>query len=1143
MKYLKNFFENNFEIIKEDGNVIRNGIKFENLVEQILKCEFPNCTVKPTQFTHDGGKDFVIISENIEIWAECKNYKKSLNLKNIANTLVFAHLNCISEVLVFSYSKLTKNTLDSISNFFKHDNKIVRIYDDESLENLILFHFADLSQKIADLPKIESSKIKGIDYISAQIYTLKIDKDNVYKQSNIIPRALKEISENDIIGLDILIKNGTGDTNIYTININFGDDIYFINLFDKTREENEKYVYSLLPYEQKVFSFYYKICGLLENKNCINLPQVSVICSTKKINKNISFEQAKVIHTEKINFVGANHIKLKEKITSLFSNNNFKGVLLHGRSGTGKTRIVQEVLPALAIKNIRIIYLDIKEWNTFDNINIYRKIILKFFELPDKTDIDKLNIINGSLNDESAKIKEFIDNPLLLEDRRNIELLYKIIFKLNTESNICLAIDNLQYLDANILRFLYQLAILNITEFKKFIFIWILNDDYLIDDGSESERNIKQLFDTNEKYKKFEVLQFKDEDLTLFIREVLRCNKYDDISEIMGLLKHYSYNPYVLKSFLELLNQNELLTYRENKYYISPNNINENLFDIYKTSKNDNVRNNLLKPIKDIWQFFYHIYPELRQESQICISAIHFLGKLKKSDLKAFNISIRVIEALVKLHFLKFDSISHSYMFDHDIVELSFTYSIHSAEKLSTVFLNQLNGKTYRIIKDYSPFCEKYRQLYYYINEKSIRILSLDKIHELSVFSGLPSNIEKEYLNIHSRFLLSQLKLYPNKIEILSIFRSVASTYRERLGSEFLINLYNSVYKLYHEDYDKLVTSDIFGWFTIEYCNLLSDYGDLENAVNVMKEIIENEFYNKKNLSDIFIFLKAYYLNRLGGYLMKQSDSPIDNPVISEMYDESLRLSESLKDERETWAAEIQFINYTDKGYLNYYDKRHSGCALGMFKKASDVYNDKNLWQKTMNDFHKRIMIAMINKNYDEAVKIAEDGIAYCYTGTYHYYDGFFLEHYLLLQSSTFLMRKLPGDIHSCLDNIKRIKKTDAVIRLNLISMVYQLEGICAFYKGNEYEAMNKFLNAYLIAKEDKNKINGKHRLAQLKFNILKLNDIVPDRQLEPIIFKKKKELYDICIAINEINKNDYNIGVPDGIFTDYENKFNLPFI
>ncbi|MDE5756763.1 MAG: restriction endonuclease, partial [Clostridia bacterium] len=172
MKYLKDYFENNFEVTTADGVSVRNGVKFEDFVKEILYCEFPknmNFTVEATQTTHDGGKDFVITSDNLEIWAECKNYKKPLSLSNIANTLVFAHIKNINEVLIFSYSKLNPNALDTISSFFKYDNKIVRIYDDEALENLILFHYEKLSKKFLDLPKLEGAQINEIDHINVQI--------------------------------------------------------------------------------------------------------------------------------------------------------------------------------------------------------------------------------------------------------------------------------------------------------------------------------------------------------------------------------------------------------------------------------------------------------------------------------------------------------------------------------------------------------------------------------------------------------------------------------------------------------------------------------------------------------------------------------------------------------------------------------------------------------------------------------------------------------------------------------------------------------------------------------------------------------------------------------------------------------------
>lgn len=1159
MKYLKTYFEKNFNTLNAKGEEIRDGIQFEEFVKKILKCEYPehlNFSVENTLPTHDGGKDFVIVSEDLEIWAECKNYENRLSLKNIANTLVFAHVGNINQILIFSYSKLNKNALDTICSFFKHDNKILRIYDDEALENLILVHYEELLKVQEDLPKLDSFKIRDLTYVTAQIYTLSLDKDNVSKQISYIPRGLEKISNNDIIGIDILIKNGSEKTTFLS-KINFGTQFLFINLPDKTRATSKIFDCPVLPYEQKVFSSYYQISGLRENNKILDMPQITVTSPTGKVVKNISFGRAVVTLSDKLNFVGEKHEKFKEKINTLLEKESIRGVLLHGRSGTGKTRMQQEVLPSIAIKNIRILHLNIKEWDSSETTekNFFSKFILRLFELPDDSDEQSNKDGNEVLkdffghfkNDESAKINELINAPQLLTQKSNIQLLYKILLQLSPESKICLVIDNLQFLSDSIIRFLYELAVLNAKNTEKFIFFWIINDDYLIEGGSVGVQDIKHFFSSENNYRYYSAIQFDDEDLALFIREVLRCNKNDDVSDITNLLKHYSYNPYILKSTLEWLDANGLISCRDNKYIVCADYSFRELFRSNQIADSQQAQERFLSPLKQLWRYHLQTAPDTNKDWLLCVSAVHFLGKLKKSDLDIFGISNKDCQALAHLHFLKFDPSLKSYIFDHDIVELSFTNSIEAAQELSAVFIEHLNEKLPQKMRKYSSFCQKYILLFSRVREtEDVSHVCLDEIKMLSVFDGLPSNLEREYLDLHSRYLLKLLKIYPNKIDILSIFRTVASSYRERIGSEFLIRLYNGVYAVCREHYEALVACDIFGWFTIEYCNLLADYGDLSTAKTVIEEIIGNKFYADENLNNKFLFLKACFLNRLGGYLMKLPEFSTDTVKISEKFDQSLHLADILEQENDDWAAEIKFINYTDKGYLNYFDKNHSDTALGMFKKAAAVFKEKHLWQKTMNDFLKRLMIAMIDGRYDEAVKIADEGIAYCYTGTYHYYDGFFMEHYLVLQASTYLMRKAQGDIRRCLDNLKRIQKTDAIIKLNFSSMINQLEGICAFYNGKEREAMNKFLDAYLTAKQDKSKINYKPRLEQLKFNIIKLNDLVYDRQLEPMIFERNesnKDLHDVCDAINKFKLQRKQIGKPNGIFTEYENKFNLPFI
>ena len=112
-KYLVDEYWKDFlKTVKINGEekIIHDGLKFEKLAEALLKQMYKNeeITWSPTQITNDGNRDFYAVDrlEN-KLWAECKNYAKSIELKTIASTIVMVQINCVSEILFFRQYVMT----------------------------------------------------------------------------------------------------------------------------------------------------------------------------------------------------------------------------------------------------------------------------------------------------------------------------------------------------------------------------------------------------------------------------------------------------------------------------------------------------------------------------------------------------------------------------------------------------------------------------------------------------------------------------------------------------------------------------------------------------------------------------------------------------------------------------------------------------------------------------------------------------------------------------------------------------------------------------------------------------------------------------------------------------------------------------
>ena len=111
MKYLTDW-----NAFKENGSF--NGNLFEDLVKELLACMYPNVIWEQTKKSWDGNKDFVSKGlHSNEKWAECKCYKKKLDLKVLAPTLVMSTVSNIKDILIFSYSEINTNAKRKIAQF------------------------------------------------------------------------------------------------------------------------------------------------------------------------------------------------------------------------------------------------------------------------------------------------------------------------------------------------------------------------------------------------------------------------------------------------------------------------------------------------------------------------------------------------------------------------------------------------------------------------------------------------------------------------------------------------------------------------------------------------------------------------------------------------------------------------------------------------------------------------------------------------------------------------------------------------------------------------------------------------------------------------------------------------------------------
>lgn len=130
-------------------NFKKDGLLFEELVEELLHLHYPGKTFKRTKKTHDGSRDFqlaipAINNQSMDIWFECKFHKEELPIHDVSMTLIMAYIEDVKQIVFFSYSPVNREFCKYITRFQERSQIPVILYDDMALEALIFRHWAEL---------------------------------------------------------------------------------------------------------------------------------------------------------------------------------------------------------------------------------------------------------------------------------------------------------------------------------------------------------------------------------------------------------------------------------------------------------------------------------------------------------------------------------------------------------------------------------------------------------------------------------------------------------------------------------------------------------------------------------------------------------------------------------------------------------------------------------------------------------------------------------------------------------------------------------------------------------------------------------------------------------------------------------------
>ena len=554
MKYLTTSYWGNF---KKDGKL------FEQLSKTLIEYEYNVKDFVVIGGPGDGGKDIykeIELLDNVttEIWAQCKYHSKSLSFNDISFTLLMAYLKNTNQILIFSYSKVTKTFTDNLNEYRVKTGKNVIIYSDEDLEALILKHRTKLHKNHKEY--FESFPNEQIYQSDKFEYDYQIYIDDIRVSDN-----KTFINLNSICELAITITNKSSKEKTVKLECIKNK---ISSLFEFLEGIPNK-TYTIAPNNSKVFKIYIK-----PNKYISETipPLFNLIADNKKI-KIQSRKKLCCVWLANTTLIGDKYYNDLKKINIGIQYSHFHLTCVYGVSGIGKTRILKESDTQAIRSKKKIIYIDSEKRN-FSCKKFLEILCSKITELPlFKENVEFISNIDENTINYAAKI--------LYEKNFNIadewEKIAKFLTYVMSEKKYVLALDNLQYFDVLSLNIIEHLITYLINSKSESTILLGINTDYIYKNSVFDEFFFQLKYSALNNpvyYTAIEIQGFENSDSELFIRECLTYRPDDtqvtEISYEQAVRKMAQYcgnNPFYIQQYLLYLIQKRIIRRGDNTLY------------------------------------------------------------------------------------------------------------------------------------------------------------------------------------------------------------------------------------------------------------------------------------------------------------------------------------------------------------------------------------------------------------------------------------------------------------------------------------------------------------------------------------------------------------------------------------------------
>lgn len=1033
--------------------------KFEKIcfeyIKEVYSAQF--FKTKLTRAQKDKGRDIVIKGRNVdfEAWGECKNHKRTVDLSTIGKNVVLALSHQINKAIFFSVTNITLNTKTEILNIAQKQGFEVLFLDGNILDETIL-----------------SCRRVAYKYFREEYENfIAKNETNIWIDSFLSEYPFAEDAQNNIkiqyhlhngfrVYLHIYIKNMRSDSILNVMirlkNINNADMIFYDPVYDCNSKVS--------PFSDLMHTF----CGLIfAPKRNIVLPNIEVVCTLEngtQIHKTIATGEIDASDVWKASYINTASKDLFRKATKILQEIIPQGYVrlfyLYGNSGTGKSRLMNEIENKAYENSYRVIHTDFREK---PNIAALQDFLIALLGLPSSK-----NKINISLSEFKKVFKTRIDEKsiqliynFLYQEQRTIvynqltNAIITVMANTSEDTPTLVGLDNIQELSKD-----YQIMFWNILEHCRNISVPIC---FVLSHNIERNSNIKHVLveyliaigNGKEDYisiYRCDALSMSD--AVILMQQLLHLPSESE-KYIEQVLQKNGTLPMDILLLAKDLSQDDKIFDKigENNYIINPHLLIERaaLLSVSTKFLIENRLDNMSKEVENIaeyWSFF----------ALIC----HFDGNLPmeiyeecKFDEKILYIAnsnlittVNYKENLITFYHEKF-----FVFFSEKKLKLSSSI-LKTVCDCYTTYNNENIISTYHFVKTLIALKEKHAAI----------------VHGIAALKKYNEEHQSMYVSFLCDALLKIIDPIAQPIQYFKILFLQADIWLENINISESEMLFEEAYKIIKEKYSLFTPKDITHFFH-RYINQKLHTLQYDKALKILEEF---EIY-RGDASNASMIIDDRYCVALYSLGMEKEALEKINCVIE--------LAE--QQGNYTWLS----IAYSDKAFTYFFNSRDTDNVVFNFKKAISYFSicdEKDSVSRRIEIAAQSTIVHILESDISQAVTCIQNAIYEAEKNNHGYLliPSFNLYVYLLM-----LQEKIEES--TCI--LKRgLSYANIISNEKALISIYNNLGNVYVKKHMYYQALEYYKVSYEVLKRQCKPSNSL-RYRGLVCNLIKLSSYLHD--------------------------------------------------